>query len=76
MQQEASKRTELAIDADAGLECMKQTLEIAEAAGRFVQASRAPPHSRTATDCRRLGHTVCAAPTVVSYIAALPRRIL
>ncbi len=36
IQKEASKRTELAIDADAGLACLRQALAIAEAAGQFV----------------------------------------
>ncbi len=36
--QEAARRTELAMDAAAGLACMQQTLAIAEAAGRCVRA--------------------------------------
>ena len=39
-QQDALKRTELAINADAGLECLKKTLAIAEAAGRCVSFTR------------------------------------
>lgn len=34
VKEEASKRTELAMDAAAGLECLKQTLAITEAAGQ------------------------------------------
>ncbi len=36
MQKEASKRTELAIDADAGLACLRRALAIAEAGGQCV----------------------------------------
>ena len=40
VQEEARNRTSLAIDAAAGLECLQQTLAIAEAAGQYVARQR------------------------------------